>query len=163
MAMKKVLCVSLVSIACLLLPTQAFADAQSCINDALRATKANIGNEHELDKLFDHYFGEAFARFPVRRGWDQMQKKERDEQISYARDFVVSEATNLAKYANADIKFTADPTHPRVFVGFYNGEKGPTKITVIMGSPCHFMDIQVAGYPNLLESITDVRRLIHSK
>jgi len=158
--MKKVLCALLLSSVCISLPTLAFADAQTCIDGALQAAKANVKNQRVLGALFDTYFGEAFARFPVRREWDGMSQSDHNDQIAYARNVVVSEASQLAEFADANIKFVADITDSHIIHGYMKNGKSSRKITVFMGSGCHFVDIEVEGYPKLSSTISDVRKLV---
>jgi hypothetical protein len=127
---------------------------QSCIRDAMASGIAAIGNNAQLNTLYERYFvEETIARLAAGKDWMAYDPARKNAQRNRVRRFVVETlAPNLEKYGASNVKFVSESgSKVRGVITQPNGQRR----TVIwdFAGPCQFVNITITGYGSLISFI----------
>ncbi len=134
----------------------AHASDATCIMNVLSDTQKALGSTSRLKRVYNTYFGEALAAQAAGgRKWKKFSVSERKAQVDFARDFVVTIASNLEPYAGVKVTLTSHIGNKVIAIAATTD--GPEKITAYMSGPCSFSDLQAGGksLARLIGSYTD--------
>jgi MlaC protein len=144
---------------CMVLATSASAagvsaSRQSCIQAAMAAGSAALGNPAQLNRLYERYFaGDRLAQIAAGDDWNRYSNAQKDAQRRRARQVTVyTLGTNLASYGGSRVQFLAQ-SGPKVkgIVTAPNGQR--STVTWHFIGPCKFINVSIEGYGSLVSAI----------
>jgi hypothetical protein len=129
------------------------ASANQCVLKAFKETRAAGNNQRKLKELYNRYFGEALARHSVRARWSKMDQAARKAQTDHARNVVVSLASRLSKYADAQFSWQSSA------VAIVTLGRDVSRLTVYPAGGCRLADVCVKDVGCLSNYIGDASKL----
>lgn len=130
---------------------------QSCIQGAMAAGSAALGNPAQLNRLYERYFaGDRIAQIAAGKDWGRYSSAQKNAQRNRVRQVVVyTLGGSFARYKGSRVQFLGQ-SGPKVrgVVIAPNGQR--SIITWHFVGPCKFIDVSIEGYGSLVSAVGKV-------